>query len=283
MSSVGIFSGGATETIEEEIEGVLLTAGRDARRAVAKSQLVILQQLPDDEDLLAVAADEFNAQVVVAVGERHLVLLHDGGRALLRTAELAGLSSVYVEPAAVGGFVASIGGTGVGLRLRARATADRLRSLINGRIIANRPRRVPVLYPSYFTDLLTRAGVPVTPANVARLVERTAFMIGCQGAAYCAHLGDPVAFEDLVERYGRGGPVDRRLKLVDDIVDWLWAWSPSCHGDLPSRFDKWRDGLLRPGSFLVRGHDVPAFDESGSDADHTAAWRAVFAKNRRSS
>jgi hypothetical protein len=276
MSTVGIFSGGTTATIDDGITAVLLTVGRDARRAVARAQLTIREQVP--QQLRAVAADEFTGELVLALGEERLVLWRNGGRTLLRAFDLAGLSSVFVESSALGGFTASIGGTGVLLRMRARATAERLRAVVNEGIVANRPRTIPELFPVYFTSLLGEAGVAATPVNVARLVERTAFMLGCQGAAYCAQLGDPRGFEELVRQFARGGPLERRMHLADDLVDWLWTWNPGCHDDLPLRVARWRDGLLRPGSFLVRGRDVPPFDET-ADADNTAAFRAVFAKN----
>lgn len=272
---MGIFSGGATATIDDRITAVLLTVGRDARRAVGRAQLTIREHVPD---VRAVAADEFTGELVLALGDERLVLWRNGGRTVLRAYDVAGLSSVYVESSALGGFTASIGGTGVLLRMRTRATAERLRSVVNERIVANRPRTIPMLHPVYFTQLLREAGVPGTPVNVARLVERTAFMLGCQGAAYCAQLGDPRGFEELVRKFARGGPLERRTYLVDDLIDWLWNWNPGCHDDLPLRVATWRDGLLRPGSFLMRGRDVPPFDET-ADADCTAAYRAVFAKN----
>src|SRR5438132_5717574 len=106
MSSVGIFGGGASATIDDGIAANLLTVGRDARRAVARGQQAILEQLPD---VRAVAVDEFTGELVLAVGDDRLLLLRSGGRAVLRAFNLAGLSSVYVDSSALGGFTASIG------------------------------------------------------------------------------------------------------------------------------------------------------------------------------
>jgi hypothetical protein len=151
-----------------------------------------------------------------------------------------------------------------------------------GSVGHGRPREVPTLYPAYFVEVLTTAGAPPTPTNVARLVERTAFMIGGQGAAYFAQLRDPPAFEVFVRNFARGGIPARRPHLVDDMVDWLWAWNPGCHDDLRQRFSKWRNGLLGPGSFVVPGEEIPPFT-SGGDAtvNHEPAWRMIFAKNAR--
>ena len=140
-------------------------------------------------------------------------------------------------------------------------------------------RDVPLLYPEYFTELLTSGGVPTTPINMARVIERTAFMIGTQGAAYFAHLHDRASFEVFVENFARGGIPARRPHLVDDMVDWLWAWNQGCHDDLRQRFAKWRIVLLGPGSFLERGREIPPFGDG--QPDHEVTWRMVFDKNLR--
>ncbi|MEV6926262.1 hypothetical protein AB0M46_17445 [Dactylosporangium sp. NPDC051485] len=141
------------------------------------------------------------------------------------------------------------------------------------------PRDVPVLYPVYFMELLTTGGVPPTAENVARLVGRTAFMIGTQGAAYCAQLRDAAAFEIFLVNFARGGMPARRLHLADDMVDWLWAWSARCHDDLRGRFVTWRADLLGPGSLLQRGRDIPPSD--AGEPDREEAWRSVFAEHSR--
>jgi hypothetical protein len=115
-----------------------------------------------------------------------------------------------------------------------------------------RSRDVPPLYPTYFMELLTTGGVPTTPANLVRLIGRTAFMIGTQAAAYCAQLRDAAAFKIFISNFARGGIPSRQLQLVDDMVDWLWASNPGCHDDLRQRFSKWRTGLLGPNTFLER-------------------------------
>jgi len=144
------------------------------------------------------------------------------------------------------------------------------------------PRDIPPLYPAYFLELLGRAQVAASPVNVARLVERTAFMIGCQGAAYCAQLRDPAAFEVFVRNFARGGIPDRRPYLVDDMVDWLWAWNPGCHDDLRRRFPGWRDGLLGTESFLIPGQDIAPFTgDEGAGFQHEGTWRTVYAQNAR--
>ena len=76
---------------------------------------------------------------------------------------------------------------------------------------------------------------------------------------------------------GSGGAAPRVIKVFSPAV----ALSDGAYADLRTRFDKWCDSLLRPGSFLAPGRPVPPFDESGAEGDNTAAWRAVFAKNRR--
>ncbi|GAA2394791.1 hypothetical protein [Dactylosporangium salmoneum] len=141
------------------------------------------------------------------------------------------------------------------------------------------PRDVPLLYPDYFMELLTTGGVPPTPGNVARLVERAAFMIGTQGAAYCAQLRDPATFEIFLVNFARGGMPARRLHLADDMVDWLWAWSALCHDDLRGRFVTWRADLLGPGGLLRRGRDIPPI--GAGEPDYEEAWRTVFAEQSR--
>lgn len=143
-------------------------------------------------------------------------------------------------------------------------------------------RDLPILYPDYFLELLSTGGVAATPGNVAELIERTAFMIGTQGAAYCAQLRDPAAFEVFVRNFARGAIPGRDLQLVDDMVDWLWVWNPGCHDDLRTRFTKWRTGLLAPNSFLERGRDIPPWsDTPDGRPDHEEAWRLVYADSAR--
>ncbi len=140
-------------------------------------------------------------------------------------------------------------------------------------------RDVPVLYPAYFSQLLAASGTPVTPANMARLVERTAVMIGSQGAKYLARQRDAAAFEAFVRAFARGGRPERRPHLVDDIVDWLWAWSPACHDDLRARFTMWGNDLRRSGGLLSGGGDLDAFFEDEEHPDYESIWRTIYTGN----
>jgi hypothetical protein len=171
---------------------------------------------------------------------------------------------------------------GMGVRLHlGEVAADMLTELVNGLVLQSRPRAIPVLHPAFYTELLTRAGVPDTPVNRIRLAERTAFAIGAQAGAFTAQLEDPEAFAAFLERFAGVVP-DRSLQQADDMVDWLWAWHPLCHQGLTRQVTKWHDGLLGPDSFLTAagGGEIPPWSDT-TGGDNTEAWRMVHDRSRR--
>jgi hypothetical protein len=266
------------EPLDDTFAAELLTPGERLRKAVAAGQARIRQSLVRRERVRAVAADEGAAAHIVVVTNQRLLIMRKDGRAVLSTIDAATLSSVFLRGGPGAGRTAELGGTGYEVHFRAPATAQRFQSIVHDVIIARRPRAVPVLHPQYFTDLLARARVPHTPVNLARLIERTALMTGCQAAAYCAKLADPAAFRQFTGAFARA-EASRDPQLVDQMVDWLWAWNPGCHADLTTRFDTWTRGLLGPDSFLVPGREIAPFFEGRSD--FTESWTVVFRKNSR--
>lgn len=138
---------------------------------------------------------------------------------------------------------------------------------------------MPTLYPEYFLSILSAAGVPATPLNVSRLIERTAVMIGGQAGAYCGQGADPHAFREFVNQFAHGLQGDSHV--VDRMVDWLWAWNAGCHHDLMSRFGKWRDHLLGPDSFLAGADEIPLWEDSSGADSVEDLWRLVYRRHAR--
>jgi hypothetical protein len=270
---VGLFTAG--EPLDTQIATVLLTKGRNAQRALAKGQSGILAAMNGDP-LTLVVVDEITGDTTVAVAGRHVHVFRKGGKLRQRVVDAAEIEVAFAEGSRV-----SLDGIGVSMTFQDRTTASTFAAALNKIILHYRPRAVPTLYPQYYLNLLAESGVQATTVNVSRLIERTAFIIGLQGAVYCAQLKDPQALEELISRFASGGPPDRQLQLVDDIVDWLWAWNPGCHKALERQIHKWRDGLLAPGTFLTAGRDIPPWDPDSDNPGNSAAWRIAYAKNLR--
>jgi hypothetical protein len=262
--------------LDSQIEKALLTNSRIAQRAIAKGQSGILAALNGaSADMIAV--DEVTGDTVLAVAGLQVYVFSDGGKTLRGARDVTQINDAFLE----GPLVRLDGLVGVAVTFQEPATAAKFATTLNKLIQACRPRSIPTLYPQYFLDLIKASGVQATVTNVLRLIERTAFATGFQGAVYCAQLKDPKALEELIRRFARGGPPDRQLQLVDDMVDWLWAWNPGCHKALVRQFDDWRERLLAPGSFLIPGTEIPPWGETPNDNDNTEAWRLGYAQNLR--
>lgn len=267
---------GAPEPLDPRIATAVLTSDRQALRALAKGQQGILAALNGDPAGI-VAIDEVTRDLTVVVARQRIHVFLKGGKSKGQVVDVAAISSAYTEGPRV-----RLGGTGVAVTFRDQPSADKFKATLNQLITASRPRTIPVLYPDYFLDILGAAQVQPTAMNVTRLVERTAFIMGGQGAVYCAQLRDPHALEELISRFAGNTDVQRsgNLRVVDEIVDWLWAWNPGCHDALEQQIQKWHDLCVKPGGFLVAGNDVPPWNDP-DDSDSTQAWRLMYARNRR--
>ncbi|MFI7080335.1 hypothetical protein ACIBO1_23825 [Micromonospora sp. NPDC049903] len=267
------------EPLEARFSNVLFTPGDRARRAVTKGQKGIRDALLPDERALGIALDERSHDETVVLTDRRVLIMRRGGRALVRATDIAEVPGAYTE-VTPGGGTFDLDRMGVRIHMRDVTSANALTTLINNAVLKHRPRRITMLNPDFYLDLLSRGGVPDTPVNRARLAERTEFAIGGQAGAFTAQLRAPEAFEEFVRRFGFDSP-NRRLQRADDMIDWLWAWHPLCHHGLTRQVAKWRDGLLRPGSFLTAaaGSEIPDWNDSTTSNEQ--AWRLVFEKNWR--
>jgi hypothetical protein len=212
---MGLF--GKTPVLDDQLARYLITPSRDVARAVARAQSSILHLLIRSESVVLVAADELDFRHVVVVTDRRVLVMRVGDPRPVRVAAAAEIEVASTpEPSAV-----CLDGLNLGfwVRFGDRGTAVRFAAAVNKLILTHRPRAVPVLYPDYFIALLSDCHVPATAGNVESLIDRTAFMIGGQAAAYCAQLRDPRAFEAFVARFANGAGPDPRLHLVDDMVE----------------------------------------------------------------
>lgn len=278
---MGLFS--STAVLDDDLAAALLTDDARTRRVVAKGQRAIRARLPAGEEVIAVAVDEYTLDTTVVVTDDHVLLLTRRGRVLQRVASVSEISVAFVERPAAGRVRLSLDGLQVKLAFRRRETADALAQTINELILERRPRTIRQLHPALYEELLTATGVPVTPTNISRLAERAAFAIGTQAGAFTAQLDDERAFDEFVVRFATAPP-DRQPFVADEMIDWLWAWSPGCHRGLTRQVSTWQDGLLAPSSFLAAavGGEIPPFqDDSDEGLDSSVAWRLVFDRNRK--
>lgn len=269
-----------TEPVADDLAAVLCTNDNRSRKAVAKGQRGIREALLPGEEVAAIAVEEFTYNAAVVVTDRRLLTMSQAGRDLMRAVDIAQVAGAYVTQEPGGAARVKVQDLNVQVYLGDRARAEVLARRVNEMVLRNRPRRMPEFHPVFVEDLLSRTGVPDTPVNRVRLVERTAFMIGTQAAAMAAQLRDPDAFTAFTTRFATTDP-GRELQRADDMIDWLWAWHPLCHAGLERQMSRWHDGLLEPDGFLAgaAGGEIPPW--SDGTGDDRQAWQMVYDKNHR--
>lgn len=269
---MGLFGGG--ESLSEEFRVALADDASHHRRMIAKGEQDIRSYLQDGETVRLIAVEDYTATRTLVVTDRRLLVTRKGGRVLDRSVVPEEIRDVEVRPTDTGSFYLVIEGPGTMVKFQrpgvAYSVGEAIEKLARRRtppetasgLATTDGRAVPLLYPGFYLDLLTETGVPATPENVVNLVERVFVMVMGKADEYFEQLGDHDAARRFHERFDGGGPEDRVLNAVDDMVDWLWAWNSRCHGPLTQLFPRIQALLLEPPSFLRTGDGrVPSWAE----------------------
>ncbi|GAA0473404.1 hypothetical protein Aca07nite_56830 [Actinoplanes capillaceus] len=268
-----------TAELDPALADVLATSHRRARKALAKGQDGVHKAVLPGERIVAVTVDDLECLWTIVLTEQRLLTMTRGGEILVRETGIAEVPGATVEH---GKHYSVLVLDRMSLRLHFenRAEAGALAKQINELVVANRPRTIPALHPGLYATLLSRAGVPETAVNRARLAERTAVVLGAQAVAMTAQFGDPDAFAEFTHLFARVTP-GREQQRADDMISWLWEWHPLTHQTLTRQLATWQDGLLQPDSFLTAaaGGEIPPW--SDGPGDDTETWRVVYRRNQR--
>ncbi|WP_290054896.1 hypothetical protein [Amycolatopsis solani] len=267
---MGLFGGG--ESLSEDFRAALVGDASHHRRMVAKGQHEIRSYLQEGETVQLIAVEDFTATYILVVTDRRLLVTRKGGRVLHRSVTPEEIRDVDVRPTQTGSYYLVVEGPGTVVKFQrpgvAYSVGESLEKLarkgspVTAATTAPSARAVPVLYPGFFLDLLTETGVPATSENVVNLVERVFVMVMGKADEYFRQLGDHGAAQRFHARFDNGGPEDRVLNSVDDMVDWLWAWDARCRTPLTNLFPRIQSLLLEPHSFLRNGNGrVPPWSE----------------------
>lgn len=259
---MGIF--GSSVPLDDDFANVLANGEGYIRRTLARNQENIRDALGDGEQVTAIAVENYPPGDAVVVTDQRLLVMRKGGRSVARISDATQLNGVGCAQADQGVWTVIVKGPELAFRFARSETAYSLADAV-GRLITDRrdgQRAISTLYPQYFLDLLAETGVPATPTNVTRLIERVFVMVSGQADAYFQQLDDPGARAEFHRRFAEGGPPERVLYVVDDMVDWLWGWHPGCRAALQELFPKIREGLLQPHSFLrTAGDEIVPWSE----------------------
>jgi hypothetical protein len=245
---VGLF--GSDPQVDNDILAVLVTKDKDAQRAIAKVQTTVRRLQQPGEPIKLAAAKGKGASSLVVVGSRASIIAEDGRVRI--TADLVDITfASYMEPG--DNFIYLEGlidlKAAVAARdtdampfvyFRDRATAHAVGAALNRLIVEARPRSIPKLWPSYYEDILTRAGKPVTAEWVSALGETMAYLVGGQISACCGTSADGALFGEFARRFVPATETDDQSSVADEMIDWAWAATPYVHESLVEKVEKHR-------------------------------------------
>jgi hypothetical protein len=266
--------------VDGDIAAVLLTSAKAPQRAIARWQARFRQLQELGENPLLAAADDMSPSRVLIVAGRRAFIHGPGTNTPERVADLVDIDRATIpEYAAV-----CLNGLNLGfyLTFRSTDTANTVAARINRAILANRPRSIPRLYPDYFVETLSAAGLPASPHNLLNLANKAAFAIAQQAVIILKQGGHESLFSDFVREFAPKMVRDDQTKVTDDIVDWLWARSPGAHYGLDRQVGKFREFFLkhRGGVAEDRGELEPwragDKDEAEQCAEIVALWNLEF-------
>lgn len=107
---------------------------------------------------------------------------------------------------------------------------------------APQPREIPQLNPAFYQAALVSAGKPVTPGNVAAIGGLTATNLALNANRWLDVVGTPAACADWNARFGpTGNDPARIVQRADEMIDFLWDFSPRLHPGLREFVDSMRE------------------------------------------
>ena len=117
-------------------------------------------------------------------------------------------------------------------------------------------RSVPTFYPEFYRAALIRAGKPASEMNILALSEFTAANLALNAHLWFQALGDTVSQARFKVRFTAATyPAERLVSMPDDMIDFLWAWSPRVHGGLHQFVGSITDTIAR--KLKDYGDDLP--------------------------
>lgn len=213
---------GKAVSLDEVLEKAMLQTNGHSRRQVANEQETIRRTLSPEESVSFVGLDRAGRKVLVATDKRFLLFSRESLQQEVPLSSTSGIKLSNVSPTCW----QATASPGISVQFDTFAVA-------NAFLVAIDPRDIPVLYPHFFRGILIAADLPITPTNIARLVERVAMAIGVGGAmSYFMQSNDQAARQSFEERFRGGGAPERILHSCDDMIDWLWKWHATCHNAL---------------------------------------------------
>lgn len=121
---------------------------------------------------------------------------------------------------------------------------------------------IPPLYPDFYRQALAAAGSSPTTANIDAAAQTLAVNIALNARRWFADANDPGAASRFDAAFGRVSNATRSTPpgIPDEMIAFLWSWSPRCHEPLRRVVKQTRGTMLwlsRPtcgscGSDLVR-------------------------------
>ncbi|MET7485144.1 hypothetical protein [Streptomyces sp. NPDC005538] len=241
-----------------------------SRRRLADNQHVLRETLDGDEEVHLIAVEEALNSRVVTVTSRRLLVVRKGRTEGSYTRDRITRTRLGRLPN--GTMLAFVDGAGLMFSFLTAHTADRLafavdRFLLTPPVRRTAARDIPELLPDYYRGILFATGKPDTADNIVALVELLSQMLTSNAAMFFRQTGDQATDQSFMARFKGGGPEERLLHVVDDMLDFLWDWNPRCHNALRTFVRDARTTLTGPGSRLWRyGDELPrGLWESGEE------------------
>jgi hypothetical protein len=132
----------------------------------------------------------------------------------------------------------------------------------------------PVLFPDFYHRMPRTTGKPTSPENIVQVIAMVSSMIAAGSAfAYFEQNGDMPARERFLARFQSGSDDGEAfLRMPDEMIDFLWAWSPTRHDALRRLPGKIFDLATQLGTY--RGARATACHRSAKN--HRMATSAGF-------
>ncbi|MFF7332339.1 hypothetical protein ACIQU5_23460 [Streptomyces sp. NPDC090306] len=260
-------------TTEEPDERLLRLLANGSRRGAGKllgvNQEVLLDALAEGEHIRTLVAEEVFDSRLAAVTTRRLLIVRK--RRVYGSYAPERISRTRLLRSPNGTWMTAVDGPGLVLGFREREWADHLAVSIDRHLLApppaavTAPRDIPELLSDYYRAILFATGKPESPENIVALINLIGQMLSLNAVMWFQQLDDPAAEERFLDRFRGGGPEERFVHLVDDMIDFLWAWRTNCHAALRDFVRDTQVKLSGPDSQLWYHGDELPFDMWSGD------------------
>lgn len=240
---MGLF--GRDPVVDSDIREVLLTVDRGSLKAAEKLQPTLRRLARPGEKIEFVAMGVKDAAIAV-VGTR--VYLFEAGPRILHEIPLTNIQAVSQTPSRMNTTFLE-GALDLNTVPRSQWPWSTFASeqiahdvcvRINRMILSVRPRSIPTLKPSYYEDILVKAGKPVTPEWLNDVAFWIGFVISGRIAATLGTNPNPRLFNEFVRKFTPVVEGEDYLDFADDVIDWAWRSHPVLHRWLVEKVEKHR-------------------------------------------